>query len=125
MDWDAYVRLAFEEIRIVGAALRRSAAASAALEDLRGVAPPERRAVLDEQLSLLAASAHASIARPMDLALALDPDRLGPGSTPGSTATELPARRTSRAPTPIAALVLVGLGGFPATDVCDLARLRG
>ena len=55
----------------------------AALEDLREVAPPERRAVLEEQLSLFTASAHASIVQPMDLALALDPDRLGLGVNAG------------------------------------------
>jgi len=84
MSWDAFVRLAFEEIRIVGAASPQvSRRLRAALEDLREVAPIERRAVLDEQLSLLTASAHASIVQPMDLALALDPDRLGLGVDAG------------------------------------------
>ena len=44
MDWDAYVHLAFDEIRLAGA---RSPQVSrrliAALEDLLEVAPPERR----------------------------------------------------------------------------------
>ena len=84
MSWDAFVRLAFEEIRIVGAASPQvSRRLRAALEDLREVAPIERRAVLDEQLSLLTASAHSSIVQPMDLALALDPDRLGLGVDAG------------------------------------------
>lgn len=57
MTWDAYVQLAFEEVRLAGAEspqiVRRLASA---LEDLRTVAPPERRGALDHQLALLRAS---------------------------------------------------------------------
>ena len=50
MDWDAFVRLAFEEIRLVGAGSPQvSRRLQAALDDLEQVAPPERRAVLEEQ----------------------------------------------------------------------------
>ncbi len=54
LSWEGYVHLAFDEIRQVGAgssqAVRRI---QAALTDLLSVAPPDRRAPLEEQLSLL------------------------------------------------------------------------
>lgn len=57
MTWEAYVQLAFEEVRLAGAGspqiVRRLASA---LEDLRTVAPPERRGALDRQLDLLRSS---------------------------------------------------------------------
>jgi uncharacterized membrane protein len=54
MSWNDYVRLAFEEIRLAGAGSPQvSRRVEAALTDLCAVAPPERRAVLDEQLDLL------------------------------------------------------------------------
>src|SRR5690606_9560718 len=57
MDWDAYVELAFEEIRLVGAASPQVARRiRAALEDLRTVAPPERRPAIDRELRLLRAA---------------------------------------------------------------------
>jgi uncharacterized membrane protein len=56
IDWDGYVRLAFDEIREAGRSSpqvpRRLAAA---LEDLIDVAPPERRPALERQLALLGA----------------------------------------------------------------------
>lgn len=54
MDWEAYVHLAFDEIRLAGTespqVTRRLVAA---LRDLLEVAPQERRPVLDQQLELL------------------------------------------------------------------------
>ena len=56
MSWDDYVHLAFDEIRIAGAGSPQIARRlRAALEDLLSVAPPERKAVLTEQLHLLQA----------------------------------------------------------------------
>jgi uncharacterized membrane protein len=56
IDWDGYVRLAFDEIRTAGAASpqipRRLAAA---LDDLMEVAPAGRRGPLERQMRLLAA----------------------------------------------------------------------
>lgn len=61
MTWDAYVQLAFEEIRLAGAGspqvVRRLAHA---LEDLRGVAPLERRPALDRQYHLLRSAVDGS-----------------------------------------------------------------
>jgi uncharacterized membrane protein len=56
-DWEDFVRLAFEEIRIAGAAQPQIARGlRAVLEDLKTVAPDERQAVLDEQRELLDAA---------------------------------------------------------------------
>jgi uncharacterized membrane protein len=60
-DWEDFVRLAFEEIRLAGAAQPQIARGlRAVLEDLKTVAPDERQAALDEQRDLLdAAVRHA------------------------------------------------------------------
>jgi uncharacterized membrane protein len=56
-EWADFVRLAFEEIRLAGAAQPQIARRMrAALQDLRAVAAPDRRPPLDEQLRLLDAS---------------------------------------------------------------------
>jgi uncharacterized membrane protein len=56
-DWDDFVRLAFEEIRLAGAAQPQIARAlRAVLEDLKTVAPDERHTALDDQLELLDAA---------------------------------------------------------------------
>ena len=56
MDWDAYVHLVFDEIRIAG---RRSPQVTrrlmAAFDDLLEIAPPTRRAAIEEQSHLLRA----------------------------------------------------------------------
>ena len=54
MTWDAYVHLAFDEIRLAGAGSPQVARRlQAALQDLRSYAPPDRRPVLQQQLELL------------------------------------------------------------------------
>jgi uncharacterized membrane protein len=54
MDWDSYVHLAFDEIRLAGAASPQvSRRLIAALTDLIDYAPPDRRPALVEQLELL------------------------------------------------------------------------
>ena len=53
-DWDGYVRLAFDEIRLAGAASPQVARRlREALGGPDAIAPPERRAALEEQLALL------------------------------------------------------------------------
>jgi uncharacterized membrane protein len=55
--WEEFVRLAFEEIRLAGAAQPQIARSlRAVLEDLKTVAPEERQAALDEQRELLDAA---------------------------------------------------------------------
>ena len=57
MSWEAYVHLAFDEIRMAGAGSPQVARRlRSALTDLRTVALPERIPILQEQLELLAAS---------------------------------------------------------------------
>ena len=54
MDWNAYVHLAFDEIRIAGARSPQiSRRLIAAFDDLHQIAPPDRRAALEQQLTLL------------------------------------------------------------------------
>jgi uncharacterized membrane protein len=80
MDWDAYVRLAFVEIRMAGAhSPQVSRRLLAAFDDLLQVAPPERRAVLVEQKEALAAAMHDSI-DVADLDVGMRPDRQGLGT---------------------------------------------
>jgi uncharacterized membrane protein len=57
LDWEGFVRLAFDEIRVAGAASPQvPRRLSAALEDLLEVAPAERHAPLRRQLQLLRGS---------------------------------------------------------------------
>jgi uncharacterized membrane protein len=80
MSWDDYVRLAFVEIRIVGAGSPQvSRRLVAALTDLRRIALPERIDVLDEQLALLRAATTEAIDDERDVRLALGRDRAGVG----------------------------------------------
>lgn len=79
MDWDAYVHLAFDEIRLAGATspqiTRRLASA---LHDLISIAPAARRPVLEQQLDLLeGAVADSTAARDAGFALERDPQGIG------------------------------------------------
>jgi uncharacterized membrane protein len=83
LDWEGYVRLAFDEIRMVGAGSPPVARRMrAALIDLKGVAPPERVAPLDRQLELLDAAVRREFADEADARAALVPDLQGIGSGP-------------------------------------------
>jgi uncharacterized membrane protein len=81
MSWEAYLLLASEEIRLVGAAsppvTRRL---KAALTDLRSIAPPERVAVIDRQLELLAAATERALDDEREVEVALADDRGGIGA---------------------------------------------
>lgn len=80
MDWDAYVRLAFDEIRLAGAGSPQVARRlAAAIDDLLTVAPPERRGALHEQRRLLQAGVQGSERLDGDIAFAQQPDRQGIG----------------------------------------------
>src|SRR3954451_7019963 len=81
LSWDGYVRLAFDEIRLAGAASPQVARRlCAALQDLKSVAPPERQAPLDRQLRLLTAAVHRAYEDEEDITAALTPDAEGIGS---------------------------------------------
>jgi uncharacterized membrane protein len=80
MTWEAYVHLAFDEIRLAGAdspqVTRRLVAA---LDDLLEMAPVDRRPVLADQLRLLTASVRNSDRDGADREMAVQPDGQGIG----------------------------------------------
>ncbi len=86
MDWDAYVRLAFDELCRVGARSPQVARRLvSALEDLRAVALPDRVPALDRQLEILVSAVHGADApdAPLEPDFALTPDRQGIGPAAG------------------------------------------
>jgi len=84
MDWDAYVHLAFDEIRIAGATSPQvSRRLTAALSDLVDVALPDRAPPLERQLILLGETVRESVARAGDVEVALAADRQGLGVAAG------------------------------------------
>lgn len=81
LQWEGYVRIAFDEIRQAGAGSPQvSRRLSSALHDLLRVAPPERRPVLSQQLALLAELATARSVTDADREQAMVPDPSGLGS---------------------------------------------
>ena len=85
MSWEAYVHLAFNEIRLAGAGSPQVARRlKAALTDLKAVAPRERIEILDLQLDLLTTATEAALSDDRDVALALHDDREGIGAAAGS-----------------------------------------
>jgi uncharacterized membrane protein len=85
MDWEAYVHLAFDEIRIAGAPSPQvSRRLAAALNDLLTIAPPERRPVLEEQLELLHHGLDDAGQDDRERRFALAPDSQGIGVAAGS-----------------------------------------
>ncbi len=85
MDWDAYVHLAFDEIRMAGGGSPQvSRRLRAALEDLRSVAPDDRLGVLDHELELLEGATETAMDDDRDVAQALSGDRQGLGVRAGS-----------------------------------------
>lgn len=80
MTWDDYVHLAFDEIRMAGAASPQiPRRLRAALEDLLAVAPDERKPPLNEQLELLESQAREAIGEQRDRIYASRSDRSGVG----------------------------------------------
>jgi uncharacterized membrane protein len=81
LDWDGYVRLAFDEIRLAaGGYPQVTRRLEAALADLKTVAPAERQAALDRQLRLLASGVARSLEDEDDRRAALVADAQGIGS---------------------------------------------
>lgn len=80
-SWEGCVRLAFDELRLAGSrSLQVARRLRAALEDIRDVAPPERRPPLDRQLALLEAAVRRQFEDEADVQAALVPDMQGIGS---------------------------------------------
>ncbi len=85
MSWEAYVRLAFDEIRMAGAGSPQvSRRLKAALLDLKAIALPDRIEVLDEQLELLVTATEGAMADERDVEMALREDREGIGAAAGA-----------------------------------------
>ncbi len=90
VTWDAYVHLACDELRHYGArSLQVMRRLRAMLEDIRSVAPPVRRRVVERQLDLLAAAIERSWADVEDreLGFVADPQGLGDQALLDETAT--------------------------------------
>jgi uncharacterized membrane protein len=85
MSWEAYVHLAFDEIRLAGRGSPQvTRRLKAALMDLKSVALPERVGVLDFQLDLLSTNAQEFLEDERDVELALFEDREGIGAAASS-----------------------------------------
>jgi uncharacterized membrane protein len=85
MDWDAYLHLAFDEIRLAGArSTQVTRRIAAALTDLISVAPPERLPALQAQLDLLQEVVERTAASPDEARAALAPDGQGIGVDAGA-----------------------------------------
>jgi len=81
MDWDAYVALAFNEIRLAGAASPQvTRRLNAALDDLLTVVPSERRRAIENQQQLLRDAVRSTDRAPRDIEFALGSDVQGIGS---------------------------------------------
>lgn len=81
LDWDGYVRLAFDEIRLAaGPYPQATRRLQAALQDLKAVAPPDRRPPLERQLRLLEQAVEHDLTSQDDIQAALTPDAQGIGS---------------------------------------------
>jgi len=95
MDWDAFVHLAFDEIRLAGAQSPQvTRRLTEALDDLETVAPPERLPALHRQRELLRVSVGEVVGDERDSSFALAADRQGIGV--GAAAERTPARIESR-----------------------------
>ena len=74
MSWEAYVHLAFDEIRLAGAGSPQvTRRLKAALTDLRSIAPPERVGIIDLQLDLLSTTTEASLSDERDVDVRASP----------------------------------------------------
>jgi uncharacterized membrane protein len=88
LQWPGYVRLAFDEVRLVAAQNPQTARRlRAALLDLLGAAPEERRPPLERQLRLLDAAVVRHFDDDADVDAAATPDVQGIGSGPDVVST--------------------------------------
>ena len=84
MDWDAYVHLGFDEIRLAGAGSPQvTRRLSEALADLETVARPDRLPALWRQRELLTEAVGEAVTQERDVSFALESDRQGIGVDAG------------------------------------------
>jgi uncharacterized membrane protein len=94
LQWPGYVRLAFDEVRLVASQNPQTARRLfAALVDLHDVAPVERRPPLERQLRLLEAAVTRHFDDDADAEAAATPDLQGIGSGPDLVSTQLNGAR--------------------------------
>ena len=85
MDWDAFVNLAFDEIRLAGAQSPQvTRRLTDALDDLETVSPAERLPALRRQRDLLLTAVAETVGDERDAAFAVVADRQGIGVTAGA-----------------------------------------
>ena len=85
MNWEAYVHLAFDEIRMAGAGSPQVARRlKAALTDLKWFAPPDRVPILDLQSDLLTTATKSLMQDERDARMAFEEDPQGIGAAAGS-----------------------------------------
>ena len=110
LDWDAYVHLAFDEIRLAGATSPQVARRMrAAIGDLLEIAPATRRPPLLRQLALLDNAVQQSSRQPPDISFAMGTDSqgIGPAASCNDDGVYSPARAqdagpsAARSPSPV------------------------
>jgi uncharacterized membrane protein len=81
LSWEGYVRLAFDELRLVGAGQPQvTRRLKTALEDLKTIVPPERQPALDRQLKKLKELVERELDDEEDISASLTADSQGIGS---------------------------------------------
>ena len=82
MSWNAYVQLAFDEIRLAGSGSPQvSRRLIAALTDLLAIAPPDRKPILEYELALIRDTASVRFEDQRDTKMALEGDKAGIGQS--------------------------------------------
>ena len=82
MSWNAYVQLAFDEIRLSGSSSPQvSRRLVAALTDLLAIAPPDRKPILEYELALIRDTASVRFDDQRDTKMALEGDKAGIGQS--------------------------------------------
>ncbi|MEJ7803570.1 MAG: DUF2254 family protein, partial [Candidatus Limnocylindria bacterium] len=84
MSWEAYVHLAFDEIRMAGAGSPQvSRRLMAALTDLASIVPADRCAIIDDQIHRLIAATNTAMSDERDAEMSLREDGEGIGVAAG------------------------------------------
>ncbi len=123
LDWNAYVHLAFDEIRLAGATSPQVARRMrAAINDLLDVAPPARHPPLRRQLALLEETLHHSSRQPPDICFAMRPDGQGIGPAASTGDVEHSPDHAQEAPPPPAARAINTFGTTSEPAYNEMSR---
>ena len=89
MDWDAFLHLAFDEIRLAGARSPQiTRRLVAVLADLETVVPSDRLSAIRHQRAALLSAVADQVSESDDIAFALQGDRQGIGVSAGALAAD-------------------------------------